>query len=95
VTGVTGGETVVDDELRAFLARARRHIAAPLVVGFGVRTAEQAARIGALADGVVMASQFVRLIEDAPSPAAAEAALDRLAGEVRAALSGVSVAAGG
>lgn len=94
VTGVTGGETAVDDDLRAFVARARRHIAAPLAVGFGVRTAAQAARIGALADGVVMASQLVRLVEEARGPRAAEAALNRLAGEVREALEGVSAPAG-
>jgi tryptophan synthase alpha chain len=94
VTGVTGGETAVDDDLRDFLARARREIAAPLAVGFGVRTPAQAAEIGVLADGVVMASALVRLVEEAADPAAAEAALDRLAGEVRAALEGVPAAAG-
>ncbi len=94
VAGVTGGETAVDDDLRDFMARARREIAAPLAIGFGVRTPAQAAAIGALADGVVMASALVRLVEEAPDPAAAEVALDRLAGEVRAALEGVPAAAG-
>jgi tryptophan synthase alpha chain len=86
VTGVTGGEVAIDDALRDFLARARRHIAAPLAVGFGVRTAEHAAAIGAMADGVVMASQLVRLVDDAPDPAAADAAIAALAADVAAAL---------
>lgn len=88
VTGVTGGEVAVDAELRAFLARARRRIRVPLAVGFGVRTPAQAAAIGGIADGVVMASQLVRLIDEAPDAAAATAAIDRLGGEVRAALEG-------
>ncbi|MDX6555562.1 MAG: tryptophan synthase alpha chain [Miltoncostaeaceae bacterium] len=94
VTGVTGGETAVDADLRDFISRARRQIAAPLAVGFGVRSPAQAAAIGAFADGVVMASALVRLVEDAPDPASAETAIDRLAGEVRAALEGVPAPAG-
>jgi len=87
VTGVTGGELQVGDELREFLGRARRAIQVPLVVGFGVRTPEQAAAVGRVADGVVIASQLIRLIEDAESPAAAREALDAYCAAVRAALS--------
>jgi tryptophan synthase alpha chain len=94
VTGVTGGEVAVDD-LAAFLGRVRRHVAVPLAVGFGVRTAQQAARIGGIADGVVIGSQLVRLIDEAGDPAAATAALDGFAGEVAAALRGVASAASG
>lgn len=86
VTGVTGGEIAVDATLTDFLARARRQIPAPLAVGFGVRTPEHAAAIGSLADGVIIASQLIRLIDSAGSAAAAEAALDALAGDIRGAL---------
>ncbi len=83
---MTGGEVAVDATLTDFLARARRQIDAPLAVGFGVRTAEHAAAIGSIADGVIVASQLIRLIESAGSAAAAEAALDALAGDIRGAL---------
>ena len=86
VTGVTGGEVVIDDALTGFLARARRAITAPLAVGFGVRTPDQAAAIGRLGDGVIIASQLIRMIESAESVDAAEAALDGFAADVRAAL---------
>jgi tryptophan synthase alpha chain len=86
VTGVTGGELRVGEELLGFLARARRAIHVPLVVGFGVRTAEQAAAVGRVADGVVIASQLIRLIEEAPSPSAAREALDAYCAGIRAAL---------
>jgi tryptophan synthase alpha chain len=86
VTGVTGGEVVIDDALTDFLGRARKAISAPLAVGFGVRTPDQAAAIGALGDGVIIASQLIRMIETAPSVGAAEAMLEQFAAQVRAAL---------
>ncbi len=86
VTGVTGGEMSMDDRLRALVARARRHIPVPVVVGFGVRTPEQAAQIGTLADGVVIASELIRRIGDAPDAAAADAAVDAFGAAVAEAL---------
>lgn len=73
VTGVTGGEMSMDDRLRALVERARRHIPVPVVVGFGVRTPEQAAQIGELADGVVIASEIIRRIDAAGDADAADA----------------------
>lgn len=95
VTGVTGGEVAVGEELRGFLRRARERIEAPLAVGFGIRTAAQVAAIGAIADGVIVASQLIRLIEEAPDPAAAERAVEAFAAEAVAALSEGSHRAGG
>ena len=75
-TGVTGGSVEVGEELRDFLARARQHVALPLAVGFGVRTPGDAAKISEVADGVVIASQLIRLADDAGSRAAASPAVD-------------------
>jgi tryptophan synthase alpha chain len=86
VAGVTGGEVAVDDQLRAFAERARRAIPGPLAVGFGIRTPAQAQAIGEFADGVVIASHLVRLIDEAPGHAAAIAALDAYGAELRGAL---------
>ncbi len=86
VAGVTGGEVAVDDQLRGFVERARRAIASPLAVGFGIRTPAQARAIGEFADGVVIASHLIRLIDDAPSHAAAVAALDAYGAELADAL---------
>jgi tryptophan synthase alpha chain len=92
---VTGGEVEVGDELRGFLARARARIAAPLAVGFGIRTPAQVAAIGRIADGVIVASQLIRLISDAPDPAAAERAIEGFAADAVAALSEGSHTGGG
>lgn len=86
VTGVTGGEVAVNDELRGFLARARERIDAPLAVGFGIRTVEHVAAVGEIADGVVVASQLIRMIEEEPDPAAATAAIERFASDAAAVL---------
>jgi tryptophan synthase alpha chain len=86
VAGVTGGQVAVDDRLAAFVARARRAIDTPLAVGFGVRTPAQAAAIGRFADGVVVASHLIRLVQEAADPAEALARLDAYGAEVAGAL---------
>jgi tryptophan synthase alpha chain len=86
VTGVTGGEMTMDDRLRALVARARRHIPVPLVVGFGVRTPDQASQIGEVADGVVIASEIIRRIGDAPDAGAADAAVGEFGAGIAEAL---------
>jgi len=79
VTGVTGGEMTMDDRLRSLVDRARRHIPVPVVVG-------QAREIGDIADGVVIASEIIRRIGDAPDPAAADAVVDQFGAGIAAAL---------
>lgn len=88
VAGVTGGELQVGDALRAFVARARTAIDTPLAVGFGIRTPAQAAAVGAFADGVVVASQLIRMIEDAPDALEFAPELAEYVGSLAAALQG-------
>ena len=76
------------------IERARARIDAPLAVGFGIRTTAQVAAVGRIADGVIVASQLIRLISDAPDPAAAEAAIERFAAEAVEALREGSHSAG-
>ena len=95
VTGVTGGEVAVDEQLRRFLERARSRIEAPLAVGFGIRTPAHVAAIGEIADGVIVASALIRMISDAPDPAAAERALEGFAADAVAALALGSTGPGG
>jgi tryptophan synthase alpha chain len=92
VTGVTGGDTAVDAGLTEFIARARARIDIPIGVGFGIRTPDQVAAVGAIADGVIVASELIRRIEDAEDPAAAERAVEAFAVDAVAALEGVAAA---
>jgi tryptophan synthase alpha chain len=93
VAGVTGGSTVLDAGLKGFLARAKAHIAAPIAVGFGIRTPSQAAAMGGEADGVVIASELIRIIDNAASADAAVNELARFSKDVVDAITGAATAA--
>lgn len=60
VTGVTGARSELPPDLKAYIDRVRAVTDKPLAVGFGVSTPEQAAQIGTLADGVIVASALIR-----------------------------------
>jgi tryptophan synthase alpha chain len=63
VTGVTGARESLPDTLAVFIARVKRLASQPLCVGFGISTAGQARQIGQLADGVIVGSQIIKLME--------------------------------
>ncbi len=63
-TGVTGEPTEVSRELSREAKRLRRRLSLPLAVGFGISTPEQVAQVGRVADGVVVGSALVKLIEE-------------------------------
>jgi tryptophan synthase alpha chain len=71
VTGVTGARRSLDEGLGALIERVREHTTAPVCVGFGIGTPEQARAVGALADGVIVGSACVQAIGEGSSPAAA------------------------
>ncbi len=63
--GVTGASATLSGDLEASIARVRAASPLPIAVGFGISTPEQAARVGRLADGVVVGSALVdRLAAD-------------------------------
>jgi len=62
-TGVTGERAALSDSVSPLVASMRTVTKLPLAVGFGISTPEQAHDIAQLADGVVVGSAFVRLIE--------------------------------
>lgn len=63
LTGVTGVRERLSGEVEALVARIRQHTALPVCVGFGVSTPEQARQAGAVADGVIVGSAIVVLLE--------------------------------
>jgi tryptophan synthase alpha chain len=62
-TGVTGARAALRDELAAEIDGLRRATRLPVAVGFGISTPEQAAQVAALADGVVVGSALVQVLE--------------------------------
>jgi len=63
-TGVTGARSELRSSLEAEVRAVRDAVELPVAVGFGISTPEQAAQVGAIADGVVVGSALVRLLGD-------------------------------
>lgn len=64
VLGVTGVKSAAAGDVAAAVARIKAHTSLPVMVGFGVKTGEQAAAIAAHADGVVVGSALVNAVRD-------------------------------
>jgi tryptophan synthase alpha chain len=64
-TGVTGAQQTVSGSAKELVSRVRQVTDLPLAVGFGISTPEHVAEVGALADGVVVGSAIVKVIEAA------------------------------
>jgi tryptophan synthase alpha chain len=63
VTGVTGARDRLPADLEAFVSRVRKVATQPLCVGFGISTPEQASQIARIADGVIVGSRIIQLME--------------------------------
>jgi tryptophan synthase alpha chain len=70
--GVTGVHEGVAQDLPASVARLRAVSDLPICVGFGISTPQQARAVGDLADGVVVGSALVRILEEQGVDAALE-----------------------
>jgi tryptophan synthase alpha chain len=67
VAGVTGERTALPENLLERIQWLREESDVPILVGFGISTAEQAKEVAAVADGVIVGSAVVRCIERAES----------------------------
>jgi len=65
LTGVTGARERLPADLETFVARVRRVATQPLCVGFGISTPEQAQQVASIADGVIVGSKLIQLMESA------------------------------
>jgi tryptophan synthase alpha chain len=63
ILGITGTRSAGAEDVRAAVARLRRHSELPIAVGFGIRTPEQAAEVAAIADAAVVGSALVERIK--------------------------------
>ena len=61
--GVTGMRSEIKTDLNAIISDIREVTDLPLAVGFGINTPEQATNIGRIADGVIVGSAIVKIIE--------------------------------
>ena len=63
VTGVTGVRDRLPTDLEAFVAKVREITTQPLCVGFGISAPEQARQVAWIADGVIVGSRIIQLME--------------------------------
>jgi tryptophan synthase alpha chain len=70
VTGVTGARNRLPPDLEEFVAKVRRTACQPLCVGFGISTPEQAKQVAQIANGVIVGSRIIQLMESEGNPLA-------------------------
>lgn len=86
VAGITGSKSASPETVAAHLATIKSQTSLPIVVGFGIRTPDDAKAMSRCGDGVVIGSKFVDLI--------AAAQPQNAANEVSAAVQGFRKALG-
>jgi tryptophan synthase alpha chain len=65
--GVTGTRTSVSTSARDLVGRVRKVSQTPVSVGLGVSTRDQAHEVAQYADGVIVGSAFIRLLQESQS----------------------------
>ncbi len=85
--GVTGAGNIDTVDVAQRLAQIRKHVTIPVGVGFGIRDAESAKRLGAHADAVVIGSKLIETMEQsvARSEQSGLASVDADAAAIKAA----------
>jgi tryptophan synthase len=63
VTGVTGARGALPADLKDFVVRIRKNSKSPLAVGFGISTPEHVKDVSELAEGVVVGSAIIGVID--------------------------------
>lgn len=61
--GVTGTRTEITTDISSLVAAVRNNTNIPCAVGFGISTPEQAAKMAAVSDGVIVGSAIIKIIE--------------------------------
>lgn len=89
MTGVTGSDVAVSEELLNCVREAKEVSRVPVAVGFGISTPDQAHSIAGEADGVIVGSALIRAIQAHESADAQISAVAGLASSLSSALRGV------
>jgi tryptophan synthase alpha chain len=64
VAGVTGTREKMPEELEAFVRKVRNDAHQPLCVGFGISSPEHAREVSRYADGIIVGSRLVQIMEE-------------------------------
>jgi len=86
LTGVTGARKEIAAGLEEAVSKIRKISEIPVCVGFGISTPEQVAEVGRFADGAVVGSAMVDLIEAAETPGPAVDSVSEFVAKLKRAL---------
>jgi tryptophan synthase alpha chain len=86
-TRTTGERDSLPEGLTVLIEDTRADSPVPVAVGFGIGTPEQAAQVGAAADGVIVGTRLVRAVGEAPDAPGAARAVGEFIAAARAAMS--------
>jgi len=87
ITGVTGTAKPQVEEVKKDVERIRKVTALPLAIGFGISTPQQVAEFAPYADGIVVGSAVVKMIEENSNRDDLVAVVSRYAREMKKAIS--------
>ncbi len=64
VAGVTGQKSAIANDVKTSINNIKKHTKLPVCAGFGIKTPEQARELVKHADGIVVGSALIKMIED-------------------------------
>ena len=77
IKGVTGARKAVPADLQGLVAKLKSKTSKPVCIGFGISTPEQARQVATFADGVIVGSRILEIVESSEHPAQAAASFMR------------------
>jgi tryptophan synthase alpha chain len=87
-TRTTGERDRLPEALGDLITATQADASVPVAVGFGIGTPEQAAEVGAVADGVIVGTRLVRAVDESADAASAASAVAEFITAARAAMTG-------
>ncbi len=63
ITGITGSKIKITDEMKRMVNRIRKYTDRAVCVGFGVKRPEEARKVAQIADGVIVGSSIVKMMD--------------------------------
>lgn len=85
ITGITGARHELPPDLQVFVNRVRTYTDKPIAIGFGISTPEQAKKVAAIADGVIIGSALIKAVSSSDDyPEAAGAFVNNIVGALEA-----------
>ncbi|HDO35778.1 MAG TPA: tryptophan synthase subunit alpha [Nitrospirae bacterium] len=64
ITGITGSKLTINGKMKSMVGKIRSISGKPVAIGFGVKKPEEAKAVAEIADGVIVGSSIVRMVNE-------------------------------